>query len=211
MAVIAVVDYGMGNLHSVCKGLEKAGAFPKITNSPKDLVAADAIVLPGVGAFDPAVQHLRSRGFEEPIKEAIESGKPFLGICLGLQMLFDASEEGRQPGLGIIKGKVRRFRPEPGITIPHMGWNQLEFTQPKSNLWEHLPSNPWVYFVHSYYVDPIDSQVRAASVTHGNQTVTAAIAIDNLLAVQFHPEKSSNIGLQILSNFVAQLREQVAV
>jgi imidazole glycerol-phosphate synthase subunit HisH len=211
MAVIAVVDYGMGNLHSVCKALEKAGAFPKIANSPKDLVAADAIVLPGVGAFDPAVQHLRSRGFEEPIKEAIESGKPFLGICLGLQMLFDASEEGRQPGLGIIKGKVRRFRPEPGITIPHMGWNQLEFTQPKSNLWEHLPSNPWVYFVHSYYVDPIDSQVRAATVTHGNQTVTAAIAIDNLLAVQFHPEKSSNIGLQILSNFVAQLREQVAV
>ena len=211
MAVIAVVDYGMGNLHSVCKALEKAGAIPKITNSPKDLVAADAIVLPGVGAFDPAVQHLRSRGFEEPIKEAIESGKPFLGICLGLQMLFDASEEGRQPGLGIIKGKVRRFRPEPGITIPHMGWNQLEFTQPKSNLWEHLPSNPWVYFVHSYYVDPIDSQVRAAAVTHGNQTVTAAIAIDNLLAVQFHPEKSSNIGLQILSNFVAQLREQVAV
>jgi imidazole glycerol-phosphate synthase subunit HisH len=210
MAVIAVIDYDMGNLHSVCKGLEKAGATPHITYSPKEMELADAIVLPGVGAFDPAMQHLRSRQLEEPIKHAIASGKPFLGICLGLQILFESSEEGTQPGLGIIRGKVRRFRPEPDITIPHMGWNQLEVTQPKCLLWEHLPSHPWVYFVHSYYVDPIEEQVRAATVTHGNQTVTAAIARDNLMAVQFHPEKSSNIGLQILSNFVAQVREKVA-
>ncbi|NWF58061.1 MAG: imidazole glycerol phosphate synthase subunit HisH [Fischerella sp.] len=210
MAVIAVVDYDMGNLHSACKGLEKAGANPKITDSAKDLERADAIVLPGVGAFDPAVQHLRSRGLEEPIKAAIASGKPFLGICLGLQILFDSSEEGIEPGLGIIKGKVRRFRPEPGITIPHMGWNQLELTQPKCLLWEYLAPQPWVYFVHSYYVEPADPQVCAATVTHGSQTVTAAIAWENLMAVQFHPEKSSNIGLQILSNFVAQVREQIA-
>jgi|SRR5579883_444939 glutamine amidotransferase len=210
MAVIAVVDYDMGNLHSVCKGLEKAGATPKITDSPKELEQAKAIVLPGVGAFDPAVQHLRSRGLEEPIKEAIASGKPFLGICLGLQILFESSEEGTKPGLGIIKGKVRRFRPEPDITVPHMGWNQLELTQPKSILWEHLPPNPWVYFVHSYYVDPVDPLVRAATVTHGSQTVTAAIAQENLTAVQFHPEKSSNIGLQILSNFVSQVWVKVA-
>ena len=209
MPVIAVVDYEMGNLHSVCKGLEKAGATPNVTYSPKELEQADAIVLPGVGAFDPAVQHLRSRGLEQPIKEAITSGKPFLGICLGLQILFESSAEGTQPGLGIIKGKVRRFRPEPDITIPHMGWNQLEVTQPKSILWEHLPSDPWVYFVHSYYVDPIEEQIRAATVTHGTQTVTAAIAHENLIAVQFHPEKSSNIGLQILSNFVAQVREKI--
>ena len=209
MPVIAVVDYEMGNLHSVCKGLEKAGATPNVTYSPKELEQADAIVLPGVGAFDPAVQHLRSRGLEQPIKEAIASGKPFLGICLGLQILFESSAEGTQPGLGIIKGKVRRFRPEPDITIPHMGWNQLEVTQPKSILWEHLPSAPWVYFVHSYYVDPIEEQIRAATVTHGTQTVTAAIAHENLIAVQFHPEKSSNIGLQILSNFVAQVREKI--
>ncbi|MHC5597156.1 MAG: imidazole glycerol phosphate synthase subunit HisH [Nostoc sp.] len=209
MPVIAVVDYEMGNLHSVCKGLEKAGATPNVTYSPKELEQADAIVLPGVGAFDPAVQHLRSRGLEQPIKEAIASGKPFLGICLGLQILFESSAEGTQPGLGIIKGKVRRFRPEPDITIPHTGWNQLEMTQPKSLLWEHLPSDPWVYFVHSYYVDPIDPLIRAASVTHGTQTVTAAIAHENLMAVQFHPEKSSNIGLQILSNFVAQVREKI--
>ncbi|AVH73074.1 MULTISPECIES: imidazole glycerol phosphate synthase subunit HisH [unclassified Nostoc] len=209
MPVIAVVDYEMGNLHSVCKGLEKAGATPNVTYSPKELEQADAIVLPGVGAFDPAVQHLRSRGLEQPIKEAIASGKPFLGICLGLQILFESSAEGTQPGLGIIKGKVRRFRPEPDITIPHMGWNQLEVTQPKSILWEHLPSDPWVYFVHSYYVDPIDPLIRAATITHGTQTVTAAIAHENLMAVQFHPEKSSNIGLQILSNFVAQVREKI--
>ncbi|MBD2518838.1 imidazole glycerol phosphate synthase subunit HisH [Nostoc sp. FACHB-973] len=209
MPVIAVVDYEMGNLHSVCKGLEKAGATPNVTYSAKELERADAIVLPGVGAFDPAVQHLRSRGLEQPIKEAIASGKPFLGICLGLQILFESSAEGIQPGLGIIKGKVRRFRPEPDITIPHMGWNQLQVTQPKSLLWEHLPSDPWVYFVHSYYVDPIEDQIRAATVTHGTQTVTAAIAHENLMAVQFHPEKSSNIGLQILSNFVAQVREKI--
>jgi imidazole glycerol-phosphate synthase subunit HisH len=209
MPVIAVVDYEMGNLHSVCKGLEKAGATPNVTYSPKELEQADAIVLPGVGAFDPAVQHLRSRGLEQPIKEAIASGKPFLGICLGLQILFESSAEGTQPGLGIIKGKVRRFRPEPDITIPHMGWNQLEMTQTKSILWEHLPSDPWVYFVHSYYVDPIDPLIRAATITHGTQTVTAAIDHENLMAVQFHPEKSSNIGLQILSNFVAQVREKI--
>ncbi|MEH2075284.1 MAG: imidazole glycerol phosphate synthase subunit HisH [Nostoc sp.] len=209
MPVIAVVDYEMGNLHSVCKGLEKAGATPNVTYSPKELEQADAIVLPGVGAFDPAVQHLRARGLEQPIKEAIASGKPFLGICLGLQILFESSAEGIQPGLGIIKGKVRRFRAEPDITIPHMGWNQLQMTQAKSILWEHLPSDPWVYFVHSYYVDPIDPLIIAASITHGTQTVTAAIAHENLMAVQFHPEKSSNIGLQILSNFVAQVREKI--
>jgi imidazole glycerol-phosphate synthase subunit HisH len=210
MPVIAIVDYEMGNLHSVCKGLEKAGATPKITHSFKEIEKADAVVLPGVGAFDPAVQHLRSRDLEQPIKDTIASGKPFLGICLGLQILFESSAEGTQPGLGIIKGKVKRFIPEPDITIPHMGWNQLEITQPKSIMWEHLPSQPWVYFVHSYYVEPTDPQIRAAIVTHGTQTVTAAIARDNLMAVQFHPEKSSNIGLQILSNFVAQVREQVA-
>lgn len=210
MPVIAVVDYEMGNLHSVCKGLEKAGATPNITYSPKELEQADAVILPGVGSFDPAVQHLRGRGLEQPIKDAIASGKPFLGICLGLQILFESSSEGTQPGLGIVKGKVRRFLPEPDIAIPHMGWNQLQITQPKSILWEHLPSDPWVYFVHSYYVDPIDPQIRAATVTHGTQTVTAAIAHENLMAVQFHPEKSSNIGLQILSNFVAQVREKIA-
>jgi imidazole glycerol-phosphate synthase subunit HisH len=210
MSVIAVVDYDMGNLHSVCKGLENVGAVPTITDSPAIIEQADAVVLPGVGSFDPAMQHLRSRNLIEPIKSAIASGKPFLGICLGLQMLFDSSEEGTEPGMGIIPGKVRRFRSEPGLTIPHMGWNQLEYTQPNLPLWQNLSSQPWVYLVHSYYVDPVDSTVKAAVVTHGSQTVTAAIAKDNLMAVQFHPEKSSTTGLQMLSNFVSLVREKVA-
>ncbi|MFB2970325.1 imidazole glycerol phosphate synthase subunit HisH [Aerosakkonema sp. BLCC-F183] len=209
MSVIAIVDYDMGNLHSVCKGLEKAGATPKITDSPADIAQADAVVLPGVGSFDPAVQQLRSRDLVQPIKDAIASGKPFLGICLGLQILFDRSEEGKEPGLSIIPGVVRRFRSEPGLTIPHMGWNQLEITQANAPIWQNLSSQPWVYFVHSYYVDPVDPKVCAASVTHGTQTVTAAIARDNLMAVQFHPEKSSSTGLQILSNFVAQVQTPV--
>ena len=211
MPVIAVVDYDMGNLHSACKGLEKAGATPEVTDSPLAIEQADAVVLPGVGSFDPAVQHLRLRGLETPIKHAIASGKPFLGICLGLQILFDGSEEGIEPGLGIIPGMVRRFRSEPEIRIPHMGWNNLEFTQPNCPLWQQLSGNPQVYFVHSYYVDPITPQIRAATVTHGSQTVTAAIARDHLMAVQFHPEKSSTIGLQILSNFVAQVKTKAVV
>lgn len=205
MPQIAVVDYDMGNLHSVCKGLENAGAQPKITDSPSEIEKADAVVLPGVGSFDPAIQHLRSRDLIHPIKDAIASGKPFLGICLGLQILFESSEEGKEPGLGVIPGAVRRFKTEPGLTIPHMGWNQLDFTQSDVLLWQHLPPQPWAYFVHSYYVDPVDSAVRAATVTHGSQTVTAAIALGNLTAVQFHPEKSSTSGLQMLANFVKHL------
>ena len=208
MSVIAVVDYDMGNLHSVCKGLENVGAVPKITDSPAIIEQADAVVLPGVGSFDPAMHNLRSRGLIEPIKTAIASGKPFLGICLGLQILFESSEEGVEPGLGVISGTVRRFRSEPGLTIPHMGWNQLKFAQDVS-LWQNLPVEPWVYFVHSYYVDPVDPKVRSAIVTHGSQNVTAAIAKNNLMAVQFHPEKSSTTGLQMLSNFVMQVREKV--
>lgn len=211
MANIAVIDYDMGNLHSACKGLEKAGATPEITDSAYDIARADAVVLPGVGAFDPAMEHLRTRHLKTPIEEAIASGKPFLGICLGLQILFDGSEEGREPGLGIISGMVRRFRSEPGITIPHMGWNQLELTQSNLPLWQQLTPNPYVYFVHSYYVDPVDPSINAAMVTHGSQRVTAAIARGNLMAVQFHPEKSADNGLQILSNFVSLVRSKVAV
>ncbi|MBF2079790.1 MAG: imidazole glycerol phosphate synthase subunit HisH [Synechococcales cyanobacterium T60_A2020_003] len=206
--VVAVVDYDMGNLHSACKGLEVAGAQTVVTDSYTDLLAADAVVLPGVGAFDPAIQHLRSRDLISPIQDIVASGKPFLGICLGLQILFEGSEEGREPGLGIVKGTVRRFQPEPGITIPHMGWNQLDLTQPHNPLWQNLPEHPWVYFVHSYYAAPAGPNVNAATITHGTQTATAAIAQDHLLAVQFHPEKSSKAGLQILDNFVTLVSER---
>jgi glutamine amidotransferase len=211
MTLIAVIDYDMGNLHSACKGLEKAGATPLVTDSPNDLDRADAIVLPGVGSFDPAMQHLRSRHLEAPIKKAIASGKPFLGICLGLQILFEGSEEGKESGLGIVAGMVRRWRSEPDLTIPHMGWNRLELSQSDNFVWQDLPANPYVYFVHSYYVDPVDPQICAATTTHGSQTVTAAIARDNLVAVQFHPEKSADNGLKILSNFVANVKLGYAV
>jgi len=211
MTVIAVIDYDMGNLHSACKGLERAGATTQVTDRYQDLEQADAVVLPGVGAFDPAMQHLRSRDLVEPIREVIASGKPFLGICLGLQILFDGSEEGQEAGLGVVKGIVRHFRPEPGLTIPHMGWNQLQLTQPHLAIWQHLPADPWAYFVHSYYADPTDPRINAATITHGSQTVTAAIGQDNLVATQFHPEKSSAVGLQILSNFVASVQQPALV
>ncbi|MGY6529437.1 MAG: imidazole glycerol phosphate synthase subunit HisH [Cyanobacterium sp.] len=199
---IAVIDYDMGNLHSVCKGLEKAGAIPEITDSAEIIAQAKAIVLPGVGSFDPAMQHLKERNLVEPLKRAIASGTPFLGICLGLQILFESSEEGKEEGLGVIKGKVRRFQSEPNLTIPHMGWNTMAKTQPEHPLWAGLPPETYLYFVHSFYVDPADKSVIAGEVTHGSQTVTSAIAQKNLMAVQFHPEKSSDYGLKILSNFV---------
>ncbi|MCU0549836.1 MAG: imidazole glycerol phosphate synthase subunit HisH [Leptolyngbya sp. Prado105] len=208
MPTIAVIDYDMGNLHSACKGLDNAGATTIVTDSAKEIEQADAVVLPGVGAFDPAMQHLRSRDLVQPIKDAIDSGKPFLGICLGLQILFESSEEGKESGLGIVPGIVKKIQPEPEITIPHMGWNQLDFAQLDCSLWQKLGEKPWVYFVHSYYVEPTDSTIRAATITHGTQTITAAIARDNLMAVQFHPEKSSTAGLQLLSNFVERVNQQ---
>jgi glutamine amidotransferase len=208
MVNLAVIDYDTGNLHSACKGLEKAGAVPRITNDAEAILAADAVVLPGVGAFDPAMRHIRERNLEEIIKQAIATGKPFLGICVGLQLLFEGSAEGIEKGLGIIPGMVHRFKSEPGITVPQIGWNQLEFNQPNHPLWQDLPSEPYVYFVNSFYAAPQESQFNSAMVTHGSQTVTAAIAHDNLMAVQFHPEKSSENGLKILSNFVNLVQNQ---
>jgi imidazole glycerol-phosphate synthase subunit HisH len=207
MPNIAVIDYDMGNLHSACKGLQVAGATTQVTDQVAELHKADAVVLPGVGSFDPAMQHLQARGLVPVIHEIIASGKPFLGICLGLQILFEGSEEGQEAGLGIFPGTVKRFRSEPNLTIPHMGWNQLNLTQPKLPLWENLPQDPWVYFVHSFYVEPADSTINAATVTHGSQTVTAAIALDNVMAVQFHPEKSSTMGLRLLANFVTMVEQ----
>lgn len=205
MPKIAVIDYDMGNLHSACKGLQNAGAETIVTDQAQELASADGIVLPGVGSFDPAMQHLRSRHLEPVLKDILSSGKPFLGICLGLQILFEGSDEGQEAGLGIFQGIVKKFQPEPLLTIPHMGWNQLTLTQPDLPLWATLPENPWLYFVHSYYVAPTDPLLTAATITHGSQTVTAAIAQGNIMAVQFHPEKSASAGLKLLSNFVEKV------
>ncbi|PZU99393.1 MAG: imidazole glycerol phosphate synthase subunit HisH [Pseudanabaena sp.] len=205
MPVVAVIDYDMGNLHSACKGLEMAGATPIVTNDPQVLASADGLVLPGVGSFDPAMQKLRATNLEQPIHDAIASGKPFLGICLGMQILFESSEEGKEAGLGVIKGQVKRFRHEPNLAIPHMGWNQLDLVQANCSLWQDLGDRPWMYFVHSYYTDPTNPLVSAATTTHGSQQVTVAIARDNLMAVQFHPEKSSTTGIHLLANFVRMM------
>ena len=211
MTTIAVIDYDMGNLHSACKGLEFAGATTLVTDAVSDIERADGVVLPGVGAFDPAMQHLRSRDLIEPIRRIALSGKPFLGICVGLQVLFESSEEGTEAGLGILPGTIRRFSPEPGLTIPHMGWNQLNITKPDCPIFKDIPSESWVYFVHSFYAAPSSPNINAATITHGTQTVTAAVAKDNLMAVQFHPEKSSTAGLQILGNFVEYVRQEQLV
>ncbi|MGB3299293.1 MAG: imidazole glycerol phosphate synthase subunit HisH [Phormidesmis sp.] len=215
MTTIAVIDYDMGNLHSACKGLQFAGATTIVSDRVTDIERADGVVLPGVGAFDPAMQHLRSRNLIEPIRRIALSGKPFLGICVGLQVLFEGSEEGTEAGLGILSGTIRRFRSEPGLTIPHMGWNQLNITQPNCPIFKDIAPESWVYFVHSFYAAPDESvagsSINAATVTHGTQTITAAVAKDNLMAVQFHPEKSSTAGLQILGNFVEYVRQEQLV
>ena len=210
MTRIALIDYGSGNLHSARKGLLYAGStFPGnplevvVTRDPKEIDQADGLVLPGVGAFDPSIKKFREYGLEDPIHRAIDSGKPFLGICVGLQMLFEGSDEGVETGLGILSGRVKRFLAEPGLTVPHMGWNQLDLTPKDCPIWKEVPQKPWVYFVHSYFAVPSDPEVIAATSTHGNQTFTAAVWKDNIIATQFHPEKSSNLGLSLLANFLA--------
>jgi glutamine amidotransferase len=199
---LAVIDYDLGNLHSVCKGLAVVGAEPIVTTDPELLLAADGVVLPGVGAFDSTMQGIWATGLTAAIRGAIAQNKPFLGICMGLQALFGSSEEGREVGLNILPGRVRRFQAEPRLAIPHMGWNQLHLTQPDCPLWQGLSEAPWVYFVHSYYPEPLDPGLVAATVTYGSQVVPVAIARGTLMAVQFHPEKSGATGIQILKNFV---------
>lgn len=195
----------MGNLHSVQKGFEKVGANAVIVSDPKDLAEADKAVLPGVGAFRDAISTLKEQGFVEPIKDFILAGKPFLGICLGLQMLFDTSyEDGEWQGLGIIPGQVVKFdftghADQANLKIPHMGWNRL-FIKPGNPLFEGLDNESFVYFVHSYYVVPRSESVAATTTDHGIKFVSS-IRRDNLFATQFHPEKSQTVGLKILENF----------
>ncbi len=195
----------MGNLHSVQKGFEKVGAEVQIVREPGELRQVDKIVLPGVGAFADAMQTLREKGLVEPIREIAESGKWFLGICLGLQLIFDVSyEDGEYEGLGIIPGKVVRFdftgrEDEEELKIPHMGWNSLQYQTP-SPLYRDIPNGPYVYFVHSYYVVPTDAKVIATTTNHGYD-FASSIVRNNIMATQFHPEKSQRLGLQMLQNF----------
>ena len=200
--MIHIVDYGMGNLRSVQKAFERIGAEALIVNQPEQIAAADKLVLPGVGAFRDAIHELTRQQLLEPIRAHLAADKPFLGICLGLQLLFDVSyEDGEWPGLGIVPGKVVRFQDQLDLKIPHMGWNQLKMTGEPA-LFANIPGDAHFYFVHSYHVVPTDRSVVIAESEHGERFV-AAIGRGNLWATQFHPEKSQKHGLQLLANFAA--------
>jgi glutamine amidotransferase len=198
--MIAIVDYQMGNLRSVQKAFERVGHAAAITADPKALEQADHVVLPGVGAFADAIGEIRRRELIEPIRAAIESNKPFLGICLGLQMLFDVSyEDGEHEGLGVIPGEVRRFDVPAEYKVPHMGWNHVAQRR-SAPIFEGIADGSHFYFVHSYYVVPKDDRVIAGEASYP-EPFCAAIWRDNLFATQFHPEKSQAAGLQLLKNF----------
>ena len=196
--MIAIIDYGVGNLFSVEKAFAAIGEEVKVTGEAEDLNSADKLVLPGVGAFGDCMKNLESTGLIPIILEQISNKKPLLGICVGLQILFEGSEESpNSKGLGVFKGMVRRIN-APQLKIPHMGWNAVST---HSNLFEGLKENPYFYFVHSYHAVPEDRSLITATTEYG-ETLTAAVARDNIYATQFHPEKSGDVGLQLLKNFV---------
>ena len=197
---IAIIDYQMGNLRSVQKGFEKVGFAAEIVGDPRDVGPQDKIVLPGVGAFGDAIAELRRRDFVPLIRDVVAANRPFLGICLGLQMLFDVGYEGGEcEGLGILKGKVQRFNLPHEFKVPHMGWNTGHIVRPAPNL-KDTPQDTHFYFVHSYYVVPEDPNVIAIETDYGHP-FCAAVWRDNLFATQFHPEKSQAEGLKLLKNF----------
>lgn len=198
--MIVIVDYGMGNLRSVQKGLEKVGYAGTISGDPAEVRRAPKVILPGVGAFPDAMAELHRRGLVEPLREAVAAGKPFLGICLGLQLLFETGTEGgRHEGLGVLSGEVVRFDLPREFKVPHMGWNRLDVRRP-TPLMEGLSPRPFMYFVHSYYVVPRDPQVIACE-TDYHRPFTSMVCRDRLFACQFHPEKSQADGLRLLGNF----------
>ena len=198
--MIALVDYGMGNLRSVEKALEKVGFNVLRTSNPEDLDKADAVVVPGVGAFGDAIHNLERFGLKNKIIEVINQGKPYLGICLGLQILFEYGYEfGQHEGLGILKGSVVRFDEKLPIKIPHMGWNQIH-KKKDSKMFEGIKDGEFFYFVHSYYANPEDKTVVATTTDYAID-FCSSVEVDNLWAVQFHPEKSQTAGLKLLENF----------
>ena len=197
--MIAVVDYGIGNLRSAEKALEHLGADARLTSDPEEVRAASAVVLPGVGAFGACMNALRAGGLDVAVLDAVGSGRPFLGVCVGMQMLFDESEEAPGiAGLGVIPGTVRRL-PE-GLILPHMGWNTVDVRE-GSRLFEGVERPTWLYFVHSYAPDPKDTATVTATTEYGGRVV-AAVEQNGLWATQFHPEKSGDTGLAVLRNFV---------
>ena len=202
--MIVVIDYGMGNLRSVQKALEVVGAKTKVTSDPKDLRKCDKLVFPGVGSFGEAMKELKRLKLVEPIKTAIAEGRPFLGLCLGLQLLFEKSEESPGvEGLCILKGESKRFRfNKSALKVPHMGWNKvMQINGSRSKLLNGVPNNAYMYFIHSYYVKPKDKKITL-TITDYNIDFVSSVCKDNIYGLQFHPEKSQVLGLKILKNFV---------
>jgi glutamine amidotransferase len=200
--LIAIIDYGAGNLRSVEKAFNFIGAQTEVTSDSEQIMKADAAVLPGVGAFADAIKRLQDAGLADTVKQVVNSGKPFLGICLGMQLLFQYSEEGgeRVEGLGIFKGSILQLPTDMNLKVPHMGWNSLKARE-GCPIFKGLHENPYVYFVHSYYLKAEERHIVSATASYGIE-FDAAVAKDNVYATQFHPEKSGNTGLAILRNFV---------
>ena len=199
--MIGIIDYDAGNIRSVEKALAALHEEAVLSRDPKTLLAADKLILPGVGAFGDAMDNLKKYGLDEVIHEAVDRQIPLLGICLGLQLLFDRSEESPGvEGLGILKGEIVRFPEQPGLKIPHMGWNSLKF-QNNGRLFKGIPEDSYVYFVHSYYLKAADEGIVTATTEYSTH-IHASVEQGNVFACQFHPEKSSDIGIQILKNFV---------
>lgn len=201
--MIALIDYDSGNLRSVEKALKKVGANVNVIRGPKEMSGAAAVVLPGVGAFDDCLNALQKQELLDGVRDFIQTGKPFLGICVGYQALFEKSDEFNScaVGLDIFKGKVRRFSERPGLKIPQIGWNQLEIAQQECPLFRGIAEGSYVYFVHSFFPEPVDHSIVATRTTYGDR-FASSVWKDNVFATQFHPEKSQTIGLQLLKNFV---------
>ncbi|MGZ4962181.1 MAG: imidazole glycerol phosphate synthase subunit HisH [Limisphaerales bacterium] len=201
--MIALIDYDSGNLRSVQKALIKVGADVRIVRKPQEINGARALVLPGVGAFDDCINALQRQDLLAAAKDFIKTGKPFLGICVGYQALFEKSEEFNScaAGAGLFAGKVVRFSTN-GLKVPQIGWNQIEVTQPNCPIYKNIPSGSYVYFVHSFFPKPIDQSIVATKTEYG-ETFASSVWRDNVFATQFHPEKSQNVGLQLLKNFVS--------
>ncbi len=202
MSTLGIIDYGAGNLSSVCNSFRAVGVEGRLVRSESDLEGLTHLVLPGVGAFGDCSRALHEQGLAEPIRRWIAADRPFLGICIGYQILFESSEETPgAPGLGIFRGHVRRF-PDCGLKIPHMGWNAVTPLHPEAPIWQGMGEAPYFYYVHSYYPEPEDTAVVAAT-THYGSTFAAAVCRGRLIATQFHPEKSQQLGLRLLSNFLS--------
>ncbi len=207
---IGVIDYEAGNLRSVTNALNLLHAEPRIVREEAQLEGLDALIFPGVGAFGDCMRHLEQQGLVEPLRAWLRADRPYLGICLGYQLLFEGSEESPDtPGLGVFPGQVVRFSSENRLKIPHMGWNNLKLVRTDDPLWDGLPKAPFVYFVHSYFPRPEDKAIISATADYG-EVFAASIRSGNIAATQFHPEKSQSVGLNLLKNFLLSVTPSVA-